>query len=426
MERITLNTTYLDSFLNQELLEETTLRSEKSLIKLETGSGRGNDFIGWMSTPYSDEYMEVKRIAEEFRSKYETIVIVGIGGSYLGSKAVISALSHTFKKSEPEILYAGNNLCQDYHSELLEYIENKNFAIIVISKSGTTTEPAIAFRLLKEKIEKKYGKKEAAGRIIAITDKSRGALKKTADSEGYKTFIIPDDVGGRFSVLTPVGLLPIALAGLDVFEILKGAQEIDNYTTSAFPFNKNIVLQYAAYRNVLNQQGSKIEILLSYNPKMYFFIEWWKQLYGESEGKEGKGLFPAGLINTTDLHSMGQYVQDGERNLFETVLSFEKSYSGIVMSKNNDDLDGLNYLNEKTVFEINKKAELGTLMAHNAGNVPNIVISIPENNEFYLGQLIFFFEKACAVSAYNLGVNPFDQPGVELYKSNMFNLLGKP
>lgn len=426
MDRITINSSYANKFLDSIVLESNISKSEKSLIEIETGSGRGNDFTGWLNTPYSDEYLEIIDVAKNFRERFDTIIIVGIGGSYLGSRAIISSLTDTFKKSQPEIIYAGNNLCEQYHCELLQYIDDKNFAVIVISKSGTTTEPAIAFRLLKEKIEKKYGKADAASRIIAITDKSKGALKKTADSEGYKTFVIPDDVGGRFSVLTPVGLLPIALAGLDIFEILKGAQEIDNHTTSAIQYDRNIVLQYASIRSALYQQGKKIEILLSYNPKMYFLIEWWKQLYGESEGKEGKGLFPAGLINTTDLHSMGQYVQDGERILFETLLSFERGSAGIVIEKNEDNLDGLNYLENKTIFEINKKAEEGTLMAHLDGNVPNIVISIPENNEFYLGQLIFFFEKACAVSGYNLSVNPFDQPGVEMYKSNMFKLLGKP
>ena len=425
MDTIKLISKYADKFINSDLLESNIAKSEQSLIELETGSGRGSDFIGWLTTPYSDEYLEIMKTAENFRTRFDTIIIVGIGGSYLGSRAVISSLANGFKKSKPEIIYAGNNLCEEYYKELLDYIEDKNFGIVVISKSGTTTEPAIAFRLLKDKIETKYGKTEAAGRIIAITDKLKGALKKTAEAEGYKTFTIPDDVGGRFSVLTPVGMLPIALAGFDIFEILKGAQEIDNHTTSAIPFDRNIVLQYASLRNALYQQGKKIEILLSYNPKMYFLIEWWKQLYGESEGKEGKGIFPAGLVNTTDLHSMGQYIQEGERILFETVLSFEAGSDEIVMKKNEDDLDGLNYLEGKTIFEINKKAQEGTLMAHFDGNVPNIIISIPANNEFYLGQLLYFFEKACAVSGYNLGVNPFDQPGVEMYKSNMFKLLGK-
>ncbi|MGE5355953.1 MAG: glucose-6-phosphate isomerase [Deltaproteobacteria bacterium] len=426
MENITLKTKYVESFLKHENHNETVLQSEKSLIQLETGSGAGNDFLGWMNTPYSNEYIEIIKLSDEFRSLYETIIVVGIGGSYLGSKAIISSLTGTFAKNKPEILFAGNNLCEEYHNDLLEYISDKNYGIIVISKSGTTTEPAIAFRLLKQKTEEKFGKNEASRRIIAITDSSKGALRKTADNEGYRTFVIPDDVGGRFSVLTPVGLLPVALAGINVFEILKGAQEIDNHTTSAIPYERNIVLQYAALRNTLYRQGKKIEVLLSYNPKMFFLIEWWKQLFGESEGKEGKGIFPAGLINTTDLHSMGQYVQDGERILFETVLSFETSNKEIFIKSNDDNLDGLNYLDGKSVFEINKKAEEGTLMAHIEGNVPNIIISIPDKNEFYLGQLLFFFEKACAVSAYNLGVNPFDQPGVEAYKSNMFKLLGKP
>jgi glucose-6-phosphate isomerase len=425
MELIKIDTQFTEGLLNAEILESMKSRTLKSLISLEKGTGKGNDFLGWMQSPYSEEFREIIDVAADFRNRFDTVVVVGIGGSYLGSRAVISALTGKFKKNVPEILYAGNNLCEHYHQELLEYIEDRNFGIIVISKSGTTTEPAIAFRLLKEKIEKKWGKQEAAKRIIAITDREKGALKKLADQQGYRSFVIPDDVGGRYSVLTPVGLLPIAIAGLKISEILRGAQEIDNLSTSAVNFDRNPVLQYAAIRNALYQQGKKIEILLSYNPSMFYFIEWWKQLFGESEGKEGKGIYPAGMINTTDLHSLGQYVQDGERNLFETILSFESGSDPILMKEMDDNSDGLNYLAGKSVFEINKKAEEGTSMAHFEGNVPNLRISIPQNTEYFMGQLIFFFEKACAVSAYSIGVNPFDQPGVEMYKTNMFRLLGK-
>ena len=425
MELLKLDCQYTKEFIDENIIEELKEKSVNSIIMLEQGTGKGSEFTGWMNTPYSNEYIEVQKIADEFRSRFETVVVIGIGGSYLGSRAVISSLENSFSKQKPEIIFAGNNLCETYHSELLQYIESKNYGIIVISKSGTTTEPAIAFRLIKELAEKKYSKAEVSSRIIAITDKSKGALKKMAEIENYRTFIIPDDVGGRFSVLTPVGLLPVAIAGYNIFELLKGAQEIDNHSTSAIPFDRNIVLKYAVLRNALYNLGKKIEILISYTPKLYFLIEWWKQLYGESEGKNGKGIFPAGIVNTTDLHSLGQYVQDGERHLFETILSVTKSNLNLKFKRDDENLDGLNYLVDKSMFEVNQKAQLGTILAHKDGNVPNIVIEIPEINEFNIGQLIMFFEKACTVSAYMLDVNPFDQPGVEQYKSNMFKLLGK-
>jgi glucose-6-phosphate isomerase len=425
MKLLKLDCQYTKDFISDNLIEELKEKSVNSIIMLEKGTGKGNEFTGWTNTPYSTEYIEIQKIANEFRNRFETVVVIGIGGSYLGSRAVITSLENSFQKQKPEILYAGNNLCEYYHSELLQYLEDKNFGIIVISKSGTTTEPAIAFRLIKELAENKYGKTEASSRIIAITDKSKGALKKLAETENYRTFNIPDDVGGRFSVLTPVGLLPIAIAGFNIFELLKGAQEIDNHSTSAIPFDRNIVLKYAVLRNALYNLGKKIEILTCYTPKLFFIIEWWKQLYGESEGKQGKGIFPAGIVNTTDLHSLGQYVQDGERHVFETILSVATSNINLNINKNEENLDGLNYLDGKTMFEVNQKAQLGTILAHKDGNVPNIVIEISEINEFNIGQLIMFFEKACAVSAYMSDVNPFDQPGVEQYKSNMFKLLGK-
>lgn len=397
----------------------------QSLQKLEDKSGAGNNFLGWLQLPDLQIDQNLMEVAKEWREKYDLIVTIGIGGSYLGTKAVLSLLQPYFIIKKPEIIFAGFNLSQEYHSELLEYIKDKNYAILVISKSGVTTEPAVAFRVFKNAIEAKYGKKEASERIVAITDQSRGALKTLSTKEGYKTFIIPDDVGGRFSVFTPVGLLPLAMAGLDISSMLAGAKAINDLTKYSENNQENNILKYVAIRNVLYKMGKKIEIMLTYEPKWYFFIEWWKQLYGESEGKQGKGLFPAGIINTTDLHSLGQYVQDGERMLFETVLSIGKTSGNITVTRDEDNLDKLNYLEGKSMFYINKKAEEATRLAHVTGNVPNIVIDIPEINEYYVGQLIMFFEKACGISGYNLGVNPFDQPGVEEYKNNMFRLLGK-
>jgi len=426
MKNLNLKINNAKPFIGDDILGKILDKASKYLKLLESGNGAGNDFLGWLKLPYSEEYKDIQRVAKDIREHVDTVVIVGIGGSYLGAKAVISALGNDFNKTNPEILYAGFNLDGEYHKQLLEYLNDKNYAIVVISKSGTTTEPALAFRLLKKHIENKIGKNKASHRIIAITDKNKGALKQLADKEGYQTFVIPDDVGGRYSVLSPVGLLPIAIAGYDIEKILQGAKDIDKATGSSVGFGANDVIQYAAVRNSLYSLGKKIEILTSYHPRLYYLIEWWKQLFGESEGKENKGIFPAGVINTTDLHSLGQYVQDGERNLFETVLSVNKAKTRILVEEDEKNLDNLNYLAGKDYFEINKKAEQGTIMAHIDGGVPILNIEIEEINEYYLGQLIFFFEKTCALSGYILGVNPFNQPGVEAYKRNMFILLGKP
>ena len=374
---------------------------------------------------------EINKTAELLRKKSDVIVVVGIGGSYLGARAVIDALSHSFrsllnkKKKFPLVVYAGQNLGEDYLSNLLEVLNKNDYSVIVISKSGTTTEPAIAFRILKKHLIKKYGKKEAKKRIVAITDKSKGALKKLSGSEGYKTFVIPDDVGGRYSVLTPVGLLPVSAAGLDINELIRGAKEMQEFIDTEYSIVNNPAMLYAAVRNALYRKGKVIEILASYTPTLNYFIEWWKQLYGESEGKNGKGVFPAGVNLTTDLHSMGQWIQDGTRNIFETVLWVENSSDKLTVPSDENNLDDLNYIAGKRLNEINQKAMLGTAMAHVDGGVPNIFISVPKLNEYYLGQLIYFFERACGISGYLLGVNPFDQPGVEAYKKKMFALLGK-
>jgi len=395
-------------------------------------TGKGNDFLGWVNLPSEISFEEIKNINNTAASfnNCEVVVVVGIGGSYLGSKAVIDALSDNFvmlkERKNPLIVFAGQNISEDYMTELRSMLANRSWGIVVISKSGTTTEPALAFRLLKTDIEKKYGKPEAAKRIVAITDKSRGALRTLATKEGYKTFIIPDDVGGRFSVLTPVGLLPIAIAGFDISQLIKGAVDMQGLTKAEVPFEENPSAIYAATRNALLRKGKCIEIMANYNPKLHFFAEWWKQLYGESEGKEGKGIFPASVDFTSDLHSMGQYIQEGTRNLMETVVSISKPDSQIVIEKDSADLDGLNFLAGKRMDDVNKMAELGTILAHVDGNVPNIRIELPLLNEYYLGQLIYFYEIACGISGYLLNVNPFDQPGVEAYKKNMFALLEKP
>lgn len=403
---------------------------------LYTGSGKGSDFLGWLDLPSKTSADEIKRIndcANRLGAQSEIILVIGIGGSYLGARAVIDALSNNFsgllskeERKAPYIIYAGENIGEDYHSELIELLDKKDYSIIVISKSGTTTEPALAFRIFKNHIEAKYGKDKAKHRIAAITDKAKGALKKLADSEGYETFVIPDDVGGRFSVLTPVGLLPISAAGFDITKLLNGAKLSEELCRSKTTLDDNPADLYAAARNTLYQKGKLIEILASYTPNLNFVIEWWKQLYGESEGKGGKGIFPAGVNFTTDLHSMGQLVQDGMRNIFETVLSVETSKRVLTVPSDEANLDELNFISGKRMNEINKMAELGTMLAHIEGGVPNISISIPAVDEESLGGLIYFFEKACAVSGYLLGVNPFDQPGVEAYKKNMFALLNKP
>lgn len=401
------------------------------LKKLYDGSGLGNDFIGWVNLPSrttAADLDDLQATADKLRASCDYVVAIGIGGSYLGAKAVIEALSDSFAAYMPvkgtKVLFAGQNIGEDYLYELQEFLKDKKFGIIVISKSGTTTEPAIAFRLLKEQLEKQVGKEEASKRIVAITDAKRGALRQLATEEAYKTFVIEDSVGGRFSVLTPVGLLPIAVAGFDIKALVAGAVEMENATKE--DSEGNIAEVYAKTRNALYRAGKKIEILVNYNPKLHFFGEWWKQLYGESEGKDHKGIFPAAVDNSTDLHSMGQWIQDGERIIFETVLSVEEQKYTKVIPSDDANLDGLNYIAGKRVDEVNKMAELGTRIAHVDGGVPNMRITIPALEERYLGQLIYFFEKACGISGYILGVNPFNQPGVEDYKRNMFALLAKP
>lgn len=402
--------------------------------QLHKGTGLGNDFLGWLNLPteITEEHLQdVENAARQLQSKCEIVVVIGIGGSYLGAKAVIEALSHSFehlrKQHEaPIVLFAGQNIGEDYLYELQELLADRQFGIVVISKSGTTTEPAITFRLLKEQLEKQVGKEEAGKRIVAVTDAARGALRKLADTEGYKTFVIADNVGGRFSVLSPVGLLPIAIAGYDIRTLVAGAVEMQKACAEDVPFAKNPAAIYAATRNALYQAGKKIEILVNFNPKLHFLAEWWKQLYGESEGKDHLGIFPASVDFTTDLHSMGQWIQDGERTIFETVLSVGEMKHEVVIPSDKDNLDGLNFLAGKRVDEVNQMAELGTQIAHVDGGVPNLKIEIPALTERYLGQLIYFFEKACGISGYILGVNPFNQPGVEDYKRNMFALLDKP
>ena len=431
MKQIALDISKVYSFVSEKQIYDRATAAESANATLENGTGKGNDFLGWLHLPSSitaDTLNEIQKTADELRSNCEVVVIIGIGGSYLGAKAVIEAISGSFDylKKKPLIVYAGHQIGEDYLHELSGFLNGKTFGIINISKSGTTTEPALAFRLLRNQLENAMGTAEAQKRIIAITDKARGALHTLAVQEGYKTYVIPDNVGGRFSVLTPVGLLPIAVAGIDIRQLVSGAVEMEKATGSTVPFDKNPAAIYAATRNELYKHGKKIEILANFNPKLHYVAEWWKQLYGESEGKENKGIFNAAVDFTTDLHSMGQWIQEGERSIFETVLSIAQPHSVVEVSKDEADLDGLNYLAGKRVDYINKMAELGTQQAHIAGGVPNIRIEIPELNEFYLGQLLYFFERACGISGYLLGVNPFDQPGVEAYKKNMFALLKKP
>jgi len=397
-------------------------------------NGKGNDFLGWIDLPIAQDKQMLHRIEEDasrVRDIAEVLVVIGIGGSYLGSRAVIEALTDPFaplkgKPEYPAVVYAGENLSEDYHASLLGLLDKKDYCVVVISKSGTTTEPAVAFRQVKQHLEKKYGKENIAGRVIAITDASKGALKKMADTEHYRTYVIPDDVGGRYSVLTPVGLLPIAVAGYNITALLDGAAKMREISLASADCNRNPSAMYATIRNILYRNGKCIEVMVSYEPSLLYFTEWWKQLYGESEGKEGKGIFPAGVTFTSDLHSMGQYLQQGMRILFETVISIGEPKLALRIPSDNENLDGLNFLSGKRMSEVNRMAELGTMLAHVDGGVPNIRIGIPALNEENLGQLIYFFEFACALSGYALGVNPFDQPGVEAYKKNMFALLGKP
>ncbi|MBR4853132.1 MAG: glucose-6-phosphate isomerase [Alistipes sp.] len=416
------------------ITEAMKAEAAKANALLHSGEGAGNDFLGWVNLPSSIDEAQLKAIEEQaakLRAKADVVICIGIGGSYLGAKAVIEAMSNSFellkrKHDNPTVVFAGQNISEDYTYELLDAVKDYSIAAIVISKSGTTTEPAIAFRIIKAEIEARYGKAEAAERIVAVTDAARGALKTLSTNEGYPTFVIPDDVGGRFSVLTPVGLLPLAVAGVDVKALVAGAQAMEKATAADVAVEDNLAAQYAIVRNELYKAGKNIEILGSYEPKLQYVAEWWKQLYGESEGKEGKGIFPASVTLTADLHSMGQYIQEGERTLFETIISVENAKHSVKVEADGDNLDGLNFLAGKRISEINKMAELGVRLAHIDGGVPQLCIEIPAIDETSIGALIYFFEKACGISGYILGVNPFNQPGVEAYKKNMFALLDKP
>ena len=430
MEMIKLDITKAACFLEKGAVESFEPKVAAAQKALEDGTCPGNDFLGWLHLPSSITpafINELQATADTLRANCEAIVVAGIGGSYLGARAVIEALSKAFgAKTGAEILFAGNNISEDYLFELTEYLKDKKFGVINISKSGTTTETALTFRLLKKQCEAQRGKEEAKKVIVAITDAKKGAARTCADKEGYKSFIIPDNVGGRFSVLTPVGLLPIACAGFSIKELVAGAQEMEKACAPSVPFAENPAAQYAAVRNGLYQNGKKIEIMVNFQPKLHYFSEWWKQLYGESEGKDLKGIFPASVDFTTDLHSMGQWIQEGERTIFETVISVETPEQKLLFPSDEENLDGLNFLAGKRVDEVNKMAELGTQLAHVDGGVPNMRISMPRLTERYLGQLIYFFEIACGISGNILGVNPFNQPGVEAYKKNMFALLDKP
>lgn len=435
-ERNDNNMISLDLSKTSKFVTERELSNMKELTLtaadiLANRSGAGNDFLGWVDLPVDydkEEFARIKKAADKIKSDSEVLIVIGIGGSYLGAKAALDMLTDTFYnlkcKDTPQIFFAGNSISSTYLNDLIELVGDRDFSVNIISKSGTTTEPAIAFRVFRDMLIKKYGVEGAKSRIYATTDKARGALKNSADKEGYETFVIPDDVGGRFSVLTAVGLLPIAAAGIDIDEIMRGAQDArEAYTTD---FDNNDCYKYAAIRNILNRKGKDVEMLVNYEPCLQYFAEWWKQLFGESEGKDQRGIFPASANFSTDLHSLGQYIQDGRRILFETVLNVEKPKKDIEILEDAENIDGLNFLAGKNVSDVNGKAFLGTVLAHNDGGVPNVILNIPELDAYHFGNLVYFFEKACAVSGYMLGINPFDQPGVEAYKKNMFALLGKP
>ena len=435
MKSISLNITKAASFLTEGAVKAYEPKVKAAQEALENGTCEGNDFLGWLHLPSSitPEFLnEIQAVANTLREKCEVVVVAGIGGSYLGARAVIEGLGNSFAwlvndKKNPTILFAGNNIGEDYLFELTSFLKNKKFGVINISKSGTTTETALAFRLLKKQCEDQRGKEEAKDVIVAVTDAKKGAARTCADKEGYKSFIIPDNVGGRFSVLTPVGLLPIAVAGFDVKQLVAGAADMEKACGKDVAFEENPAAIYAATRQALyTQAGKKIEIVCNFQPKLHYFAEWWKQLYGESEGKDQKGIFPAACDFTTDLHSMGQWIQQGERSIFETVISVETPNEKLLFPHDDENLDGLNFLEGKRVDEVNKMAELGTRLAHVDGGVPNILVNVPELNAYYLGQLIYFFEKACGISGLLEEVNPFNQPGVEAYKKNMFALLNKP
>lgn len=435
MKNITLDVSKAVQFLKEGTVKDYEAQVKAAHASLENGTCPGNDFLGWLHLPSSitpDFLQEIQNCADVLRENCEAIVVAGIGGSYLGARAVIESLSNSFAwltndRKNPTILFAGNNIGEDYLFELTEYLKGKKFGVINISKSGTTTETALTFRLLKKQCEEQLGKEEAKKVIVAVTDATKGAARSCATKEGYTTFVIPDNVGGRFSVLTPVGLLPIACAGFDIRQLVAGATDMEKTCGTETPYEENPAAVYAAVRNGLYAQaGKKIEIMVNYQPKLHFISEWWKQLFGESEGKDNKGIFPASCDFTTDLHSMGQWIQEGERTIYETVISVEEPANKLLFPNDDENLDGLNFLAGKRVDEVNKMAELGTRLAHVDGGVPNIRISVPSLNEYYIGQLIYFFEIACGISGNILGVNPFNQPGVEAYKKNMFALLDKP
>lgn len=432
MSTLKVNIEDVFEFATQDQVQSMQNSFEQNLKVLHNKIGKGNEYLGWLNLPSSitnDDLLSISECAKSLREKSEIVVVVGIGGSYLGAKAVLEALNHSFSgllsSNSPQILFAGHNICEDYHSELLELLDIRSYSIVVISKSGTTTEPAIAFRLLKQHLESKVGKEEASKRIVAITDAAKGALRQHSTQEGYRTFTIPDNVGGRYSVLTPVGLLPIAIAGYSIEQLVKGAAAAEVQNGQNVSFDDNLACQYAAARNALYKNGYNIEIMVNYTPKLHYLTEWWKQLFGESEGKENKGIFPAGVDFTTDLHSLGQYIQEGQRIIFETVISVANTNKTLKIPLDSENLDELNYIAGHRLSEVNRMAQMGTTLAHLDGKVPNINIEIPEINEYWLGYLMYFFEKACALSGYYIEVNPFDQPGVEAYKKNMFALLGK-
>ena len=434
MENIKLEINKSLGFISKDKLAAYEPKVRACMETLEKGTGLGNDFLGWLHLPSSitkEHLDDLKATAQVLRENCEVVVVAGIGGSYLGARAVIEAMSNSFlwlqekKAGQPTIIFAGHNIGEDYLYELTSFLKDKKFGVINISKSGTTTETALAFRLLKKQCEDQRGKEMARKVIVAVTDAKKGAARVTADKEGYKSFIIPDNVGGRFSVLTPVGLLPIAVAGIDIDQLVEGARKMEEVCANQ-NMMENPAALYAATRNELYQNGKKIEILVNFQPKLHYFMEWWKQLYGESEGKDNKGIFPASVDFSTDLHSMGQWIQEGERTIYETVISVETPNHELHVPSDEENLDGLNFLAGKRVDEVNKMAELGTQLAHVDGGVPNMRVSVPKLNEYYLGQLIYFFEKACGISGYLLEINPFNQPGVEAYKKNMFALLNKP
>ena len=435
MEKLNFNYQFAKNFFNENELKQIKPYVELANEVLASKTGAGNDFLGWVDLPENydkDEFDRIKKAAEKIKNDSEVLIVIGIGGSYLGAKAAIEFLSHSFynnlpkdKRKTPEIYFAGTNMSGVYLQHLIEVVGDRDFSVNVISKSGTTTEPAIAFRVFKKMLEEKYGKEEAAKRIYATTDKERGALKTLATAEGYETFVVPDNVGGRFSVLTAVGLLPIAAAGIDIDDLMAGAKDAMNDFANK-NMDENQALQYAAVRNILHRKGKHLELMVNYEPRVHYLAEWWKQLFGESEGKDGKGLYPTSADFSADLHSLGQYIQEGQRLFFETVVSIGKPEVEFVIESDKDNLDGLNFIAGKTLDYVNKKATDGVILAHIDGNVPNLGVNIPEATPYHLGYTFYFFEKACGVSGYLLGVNPFDQPGVEAYKKNMFALLGKP